>query len=1650
MTGFKLLKNLTALILTVLLLVSSVEGSLATSLPATKANGLAFLPAQQGAGQEPGPELAAADTVQLFWHEAVGGPTGLGANSITVDSLGLSFVAAQDVTQIAQTFLQAYSASLQIASGEAYKWQPMQTQVDELGNSHVTLQQLYNDLPIFTSRVIVHISKDNETVTAANGEYLSAIEVSTQPSLSVEEAYKAANNKLFFGDSTLAESEPLIFNPALLDVGASANHLAYRLVLNKLDGSDSQTVFVDAHTGKLLLNYTNLYESRNRDIRDLAGTVTLPGSQCYTETGPVGSPSTDCVNAFNFSGDTYNYYSNTFSRDSFNNAGATMRASVRYGTTANAFWNGSQTAFGPGFATKDVVAHEWTHAVTQYTAGLVYSNQSGALNESMSDIFGAMVDRDDWLMGEDTPIGTLRSLANPTLYGDPGKVSDTQFYCGTSDNGGVHTNSGVPNHTAYLISDGGVYNGRTITGVGRGPTERIFYRALTVYLTSGSNFSNAYNALISAATDLYGAGSATTTSVTTAAQATELNQPVCSSGNGIPDAYEDDDTYTQAKPLSVNNAAQVHNFHDASDNDWVRFAATAGTNYVIETLNLQSRSDTFLYLYSTNGLTILLTDDDSGAGLGSRIAWTPTTSGNYYARVRHYSGLTYGANTGYNLQITSATGAPGPDAYEIDDTFTQARAITINGAAQTHNFHDAGDNDWARFSAVASTPYVIETFNLGSRSDTYLYLYGPDGNTLIASNDDNSGLASRIAWTASTSGNYYLRVRHYNSGVFGANTNYDVRVTSSSSNNPDAYEVDNTPAQAKPITVNGSVQTHNFHVANDQDWAIFPATGGLAYTIETLNLGNRSDTYLYLYGSNGTTLIASNDDGGGGLASRITWTASASGNYYLRVRHYNSTVFGTGTNYNLRVTSSAVGADAYEPDGSAAQASTIAVNGSTQLHNFHVAGDNDWSRFSATAGVSYVIETFNLGIGSDTYLYLYGTNGSTILVVNDDSGGTLASRIEWVAPASGTYYARVRHYSPSAFGPNTSYNLRVTSTGGGGDVYEPDNTYLQARTITVDGNAQTNHNFHIAGDNDWARFSAVAGNNYIIETLNLGSQSDTILYLYSTNGTTLLASNDDSGGTLASRIVWSAPASGNYYIRVQHYFSSLYGPNTRYDLRVIGTTDLYEPDNSPAQARTITPNGARQIHGFYAAGDQDWVRFSVAANTTCILETSNLGSVSDTVLFLYSTNGITLLASNDDGGVGFGSRIVYTFASAGTYYAQARHYSSAIFGPNTNYDLAIGCGSSIDTYEPDNAFTQARPITVNGSSQANHTSHVAGDNDWISFSATNGLSYAIETLNLGINGDTILYLYSTNGTTLLRSDDDSGVGLASRILWTAPANGVYYIRVFHYNPALFGPDTRYDLRVITSATLAATAATVEFTADSARVGQEVEAIVSIRQAISAIKVEALAKSAYLNLVEVMPLSIDAQSLGETVTADPDRWQLTDEDDGQLSVWYSGKIDWDGKADYPVLRLRWQLTAPLPAAKLAIPFSLTTIDQNGQATTEMVEPAIVMVGNEPKIDQVQPTTFSNITNTVIFVQGSNFDGTAKLYLFDGAQEIQLIDITYNSDSGGVLATVPAGTKPGTYKLRLVNPDEGSTQYDTDIIITASAPAGSFIYLPMIVK
>ncbi|RYY18584.1 MAG: T9SS type A sorting domain-containing protein, partial [Cytophagaceae bacterium] len=238
---------------------------------------------------------------------------------------------------------------------------------------------------------------------------------------------------------------------------------------------------------------------------------------------------------------TYDYWKAVHSRNSYNNAGAVLRSYVHYSTSyENAYWDGSRMTYGDGATTfkpltaLDVCGHEIGHAVCASTANLTYSNESGAMNEGLSDIWGASIEKytadakgltgkSTWDIGEEIMKkgGALRSMSNPNLYSQPAYYKGKNWYTGTSDNGGVHTNSGVLNYWYYLISVGKsgtneVGNAYAVAALGLTDAAKITFRMESVYMTASSTYANARTYSIQAATDLYGATSTQAQAVTNA------------------------------------------------------------------------------------------------------------------------------------------------------------------------------------------------------------------------------------------------------------------------------------------------------------------------------------------------------------------------------------------------------------------------------------------------------------------------------------------------------------------------------------------------------------------------------------------------------------------------------------------------------------------------------------------------------------------------------------------------------------------------------------------------------------------------------------------------------------------------------------------------------------------------------------------------------------------------------------------------------------------------------------------------------------------------------------------------------------------------------------------------------------------------------
>ena len=558
---------------------------------------------------------------------------------------------------------------------------------DNQGDKHISYQQIYKGVPVFAAILQAHVSTNND-LKGMNGVFVPDIDVSTKPGFNADEAAQRAvaevlanppDNEvtgavldLSAGELSAAASTLYVYRDGLIQNVPGPNYLVYEVEVTN-GNSVHEMVYIDAHSGKIVNRISLVHDALFRRLFEQN-----PGNPVWQEGDAFpGSLNQDQQNIVNFSGDSYYHFFNAFGRDSYDGAGAEMQSVNNDPTIAcpNANWNGATTNYCNGVTSDDVVAHEWGHAYTQYTHDLIYQWQSGALNESYSDIWGELVDMlngtgtdspagvrsvnactayttpipqlivnspaniadtyaaagaafgpaltqagitgnvvlaDDgaapgsdactalvnagavagnialvdrgtcgfavkvkiaqnagaiavivannavgppapmggsdatitipsvmvalstgntikselgtgvnvtmkvgasitensyrWLMGEDSTAfgGAIRDMWAPTCMSDPGKVSDAQYHCATTDGGGVHTNSGVPNHGFALLVDGGTYNGQTVSAIGPVKAAHLYWRAQSVYQTPTTNFDDHADALQASCQDLIG------------------------------------------------------------------------------------------------------------------------------------------------------------------------------------------------------------------------------------------------------------------------------------------------------------------------------------------------------------------------------------------------------------------------------------------------------------------------------------------------------------------------------------------------------------------------------------------------------------------------------------------------------------------------------------------------------------------------------------------------------------------------------------------------------------------------------------------------------------------------------------------------------------------------------------------------------------------------------------------------------------------------------------------------------------------------------------------------------------------------------------------------------------------------------------------
>jgi Zn-dependent metalloprotease len=635
---------------------------------------------------------------------------------------------------------------------------------DSLGQTHVKLQEKYRGLPVVGAEFIVHSDK-NGNVVALSGRFVSGDDTKLPRNASVD-AYTAISN----ASAQLGADFPAIVDsPALTYVvnEKSQAYLAWVATISYKDAEGRQLVRVYANasgTGDLVLSDSIYKRLKNRKVYSANNGSALPGTLLWSEGGTQTSDTTAQA-AYNYAGNTYDFYKNVFNRDSYDNAGAQIISSVHYlSNYNNAFWNGSQMVYGDGDGSQfaplskalDVDAHELTHAVTERTAGLVYSNESGALNEATSDILGNSCEAysknagtpnsNTWKVGED--IYTPSTAGDALRYmNDPAAGGDSDYYptryTGTLDHGGVHTNSGIANLAYYLMVMGGTHPRRTSVNVtplsatsstSLDMAQRIWYRALTTYWTSSTGFSGARTGTAQAATDLYGAAAAAsvnaawdavgapggsgggggTTTLSNGVAVTNLSgatgswtnfkitvpsgqtqlQVVMSGGTG------DADMYVKFGSIPTSSSYNCRPYVNGNAETCTMSSPAAGDWYI--SLNgFSAFSGVTLKATYTGGSTCTNTYTGSLSGTGAT-SYQPTTSG-FASNAGTISGKLTGTGVDFDLYLQKWNGSTWAQVAASEGT-TATENITYSATSGTYRWRIYAYSGGGTFSLCSTHP----------------------------------------------------------------------------------------------------------------------------------------------------------------------------------------------------------------------------------------------------------------------------------------------------------------------------------------------------------------------------------------------------------------------------------------------------------------------------------------------------------------------------------------------------------------------------------------------------------------------------------------------------------------------------------------------------------------------------------------------------------------------------------------------------------------------------------------------------------------------------------------------------------------------------------------------------------------------------------
>jgi len=455
---------------------------------------------------------------------------------------------------------------------------------DGTGRQHYVFQQHVDGVPVRGAELRAHFDAGDALYAITNHSLPSIENVTVEPAITPDDALRVAREQ--FRETALEQEAPLLE----LRVIEGRHRLVYTVatLVNVVNRWQS---IIDARNGEVLRHFKDHQDGSVAGYGiDLAGKghsfqawertsryhlvdVTVPvhggredplvkvreygdtyvmdmlnsegeSSETVASRSPDSGWDPAGISALTNGQAAYRYFRDTHGRQGINGRNSSLLFSIHYGESYdNAFWNGKWMVFGDGgrrFSNLaqclDIVGHEMSHGVISTTANLEYENESGALNESIADVFGVLMEGRNWTIGEDctkVAAGFIRDMSNPAngLRRQPAHMSDYYVSPNTEEGdwGGVHVNSGIPNRAAYLLAEGLTKEGLGIS-IGRDRTGKLYYRALTVYLSPLSKFIDLRRALLLAAADLHRGDTAVTAAIHDAFDATGITEGTSRAG----------------------------------------------------------------------------------------------------------------------------------------------------------------------------------------------------------------------------------------------------------------------------------------------------------------------------------------------------------------------------------------------------------------------------------------------------------------------------------------------------------------------------------------------------------------------------------------------------------------------------------------------------------------------------------------------------------------------------------------------------------------------------------------------------------------------------------------------------------------------------------------------------------------------------------------------------------------------------------------------------------------------------------------------------------------------------------------------------------------------------------------------------------------